>query len=345
MATYRISTRSATGRDELLSLMKEKFNIAMKEVRLNRGEFSDLKDRVKCLEEVKETQAKEIEDLKEEIKGLKDENQRKERKIEELGRERGEVADDDMTHTADMATPGAGIATAKQDEMIQILQKANKELQDEVKTLAVVIEENRQKQDQITATNANIEEKLDNTVRKNEFGNQLEHHARNVEAIANMDKEIIAFGVEEKEESDFTVRKGNDRAMVIKILKTIDSQWNENGLVDHRRIGKYTPGAKPRPLKITLGSNQQATNFIQQAKTLKDHTEMKEIGIRKSLCKTDRETLKAAVQEMKRNNNERTPEERELFFWSIRSLKATKIMKHPTQTGTEGNRQAASTYQ
>ena len=340
-----MSTRFTTGKDELLNLIKEKFSIAMKEVAHIRGELSDSIDRIKCLEENKETQAKEIEDLKVEIKSLKEVNQSKEREIEEMVRERGERDGNIVAQTTDMATPDTRTAKTEHDKKIQILQKANKDLQDEVKTLAVVIEENRQIQKQITATNANIEEKLGNTVRRNEFGNQLEHHARDVEAIANMEREIIAFGVEEKEEKDFTVRRENERMIVIKILKTIDPQWNEQGLIGLRRIGKFTPGGKPRPFRITLCSNQQATNFIQQAKTLKDHTEMKEIGIRKSLGKADRETLKASVQEMKRRNNERTVEEQATFFWSIRNLKVKQIWKYHAQTETGETRQSTSTYQ
>ena len=67
-----------------------------------------------------------------------------------------------------------------------------------------------------------------------------------------------------------------------------------------------------------------ATNFIQQAKKLKEHTQLKEVGIRKCLSKTDRDTLRESVKEMKKFNSERTIEEQDLFFWSIRNLKATK---------------------
>ena len=237
------------------------------------------------------------------------------------------------TKTTDLATPEARATVSAQDDRIQTLLKANEVLQGEVKSLSKTVEENRKIQEQIKATNVNIEAELGNTVRRNDFGNQLSHHARRVEEIANMEREIIAFSVEEKEEKNLRTRLANEREMVTKILKAMDQEWEEQGLIGHRRIGKFTPG-KPRPLKITLSTNQQATNFIQKAKMLKEHTQLKEVGIRQNLCKADREILRASVQEMKSKNNERTAEERETFFWSIRNLKAVRItIHHQTETG------------
>ena len=86
-----------------------------------------------------------------------------------------------------------------------------------------------------------------------------------------------------------------------------------------------------------------ATNFIQQAKKLKEHTQLKEVGIRRCLSKTDRDTLRESVKEMKKLNSERTLEQQDLFFWSIRNLKATKIWKH--QTRPEENKQPTNTCQ
>ena len=136
-----------------------------------------------------------------------------------------------------------------------------------------------------------------------------------------------------------------EKEVVINILKAIDETWDGEGLIEHRRVGKYTTEGNGRPLKITLSTSQMATNFIQQAKKLKDHTQLKEVGIRKCLSKTDRETLKESVKEMKERNSERSVEEQDLFFWSIRNLKATKIWKHRTQTRTEENKQPTSAYQ
>ena len=96
--------------------------------------------------------------------------------------------------------------------------------------------------------------------------------------------------------------------------------------------------------KITLGSNQLATNFIRKAKALKDHPQFKEIGIRQNLCKSDREILKTSVQEIKRLNNERTVDEQQMFFWSIRNLRAKKIWKCQSHAESGENRQPARPY-
>ena len=319
-----------------MAKFKEELEGLRTEVRFLKGEQNDLKHLVEC---------RGIE-----IEKLTEDNTNKDRKIAELEERVRQLAqnkervDTDTTLMTNLATPEEKAAVSAQNDRIQTLIKANEDLQKEVKSLSETVEENGKIQEQIKAANDNIGVELRDTVRRNDFGDHLSQHARRVEEFANMDREIIAFGVEEKEEYDFKVRKINEREMITKILKAIDQEWEEQGLIDHRRMGKFTVGGKPRPLRITLGNKQLATNFIQKAKALKEHTQFKEIGIRQSLCKADRETLKASVQEMKRNNNERTPEERELFFWSIRNLKATKIMKQ-TQTETEGNRQARNTYQ
>lgn len=323
--TTRYGEYQAKSNDEIKAKLEE----AMTEIRFMRGAHTDLKHLVEC-------QGTEIEQLKED-------NNNKERKILNLEEKVRQLTHKKETVDRDtnLETPEARAAVSAQDDRIQTLLKTNEDLQKEVKSLSETVKENGKIQEQIMAANDNIGVELGNTVRRSDFGVHLSNHARRVEEIANMDREIIAFGVEEKDEKDFNVRKTNERDMVTKILKAIDQEWGEQGLIEHRRMGKFTPEGKPRPLKITLGTKQLATNFIQKAKALKEHTQLKEIGIRQSLCKSDRETLKASVQEMKRCNNERTAEERETFFWSIRNLKATKIMKRQTQTGTgtEENRQ------
>ena len=242
-----------------------------KELKLTIGEQHDMKDRMKSLEEDKEAQADRMKSLEEDkeaqakqmesqAKMIVDLNEKlgnKDREIADLKRrlaerEETKVADTsnsiNTAENADTASHHAGAANAAQAETIQILMKAKEDLQEEVKEtktiLSVVVEENKQFKDQISATNAN-------TIRRNEFGDHLAHHARNVEEFANMDREIMAFRVEEKEEKDFKVRMTNEREMVIKILKAIDGEWDQQGLIGHRRIGKFTPGTKPRPLKIT----------------------------------------------------------------------------------------------
>ena len=312
------------------------------EIRFMRGEQTDLKHL--------------IDDQKEEINELKDANAELRKQMLEQGKKIAELDElvrkqaklletatkgpDDVIDINNLATPETRAAMSAQNEKIQTISKANEELQVEVKLLSKAIEENTQTQDEIKAKNNSIAEELGNTVRRNDFGEHLSHHARRVEEIANMDREIIAFGVEEIEEKDIKTRKINEQTIVGKILKTIDQDW-EGQSVELRRIGRFTPGGRPRPLKITLGSNQLATNFIRKAKTLKEHPQFKEIGIRQNLCKSDREILKASVQEMKRLNNERNEEDQQLFFWSIRNLRPKKIWKDQSHTESREIRQTA----
>ena len=300
--------------------MNEKMSKMEKEIKLLRGEEKERKEmaeiirkRVAILEQQDKAKDKKIEELIEVIRN-KDE---KIAKLEEKIEYKGENTNPD-TNT-----------------------KSNVELQEEIiatkTTLATMAEENRQIKNQITATNATMAEELGNTVRKNEFANQLANHARNVGEYANIDREIMAFRVQEEEEKNIKERMKKEKEIVINILKAIDGSWDGEGLIEHRRVGKYTTEGNGRPLKITLCTSQIATNFIQQAKKLKDDTQLKEVGIRK--C------LKESVKEMKERNSERSVEKQDLFFWSIRNLKATKIWKHRTQTRTEENKQPTSAYQ
>ena len=291
------------------------------EIQQLRGKEKDQDDRIEVLTIQSERYNEEIDHLKEQnkfkkerIAFLEEQNKIKEAEIMEVSKK---VEEKDEVENSELPKQYAEIL------------KSNTDLQNEIAAtklaLAEVTEENKQIQKEITTTNTNIAESLGKTVKKDEFVDQLAHHAKNVETFANLDKEIIAFGVEEEEISDWRERIKKEREMVNKILKAIDEEWDGKGLHAHRRLGRYTPGGK-RPLKITLESNEMAINFIQQAKKLKENAQLKDIGIRKCLSKQDRDTLKIEVQEMKRLNNDRSVEDQSIFFWTIRNLKATKIM-------------------
>ena len=78
-----------------------------------------------------------------------------------------------------------------------------------------------------------------------------------------------------------------------------------------------------------------ATNFIQQAKKLKEHTQLKEVGIRRCLSKTDRDTLRESVKEMKKLNSERTLEQQDLFFLVNQESEGNQNMETPNQARRE----------
>ena len=296
--------------------MNEKVNKMEKDLKLARGEEKEMKEMLGIMGE--------------RLARLEQNDKAKDKKIEEL-LEVVRNKDEEIAKLKERATnPDTNT-------------KSNEELQEEIKaaksTLETMVEENRQITTQLTATTATMAEELGNTVRKDEFANQLATHARNIGECANIDREIMAFRVQEEEEKNFNERIKKERELVTYILKEIDEAWDGQGLVEHRRIGKYTPGGNGRPLKITLINSQMATRFIQHAKKLKDHAQLKEVGIRKCLSKTDRDTLRESVNDMKKRNSERTLEDEDLFFWSIRNMKATKIWKHHTQTRSEENKQ------
>ena len=334
MPPTRSSPYRATRQNDYSS-MKEKLSEIEKELRLRRGEDRERKEN------------EEIMVMK--IKELIQESKKKDEKIKELEDriERKETAHTDTNRETDnMATSEI---TLLELPAIQTLLKSNEQLQEEIKatntTLASMAEESKQIKDEVAATQATIVGELGNTIRKNEFANQLAKNARNVGEYANIDREIMAFGVQEDNEDNYTARMKKEREVVTTILKAIDETWDGQGLIEHRRCGRYTPDGKARPLKITLGSSQMATNFVQQAKILKDNTQLKEVGIRKCLCKPDRDTLRESVQEMKKLNNERSEEERENFFWSIRNLKPTKMWIRQTQNRPEEGNQGTGLYQ
>ena len=336
-----MNTRNGTGND--YSNIKEKISKLEKELRLLRGEDSDRKEREEIMQARLANIEQEIVAKDRIIEELIQENRNKDMKITQL-EER--IQHKETTHT-DTNRETDNMATSEKSLLelptIQTLLKSNEELQEEIKatntTLATMAEESKQIKDQFTTTQATIVGELDNTIRKNEFANQLANHARNVGECAKIEREIMAFGVQEEEEKNYTIRMTKEKEKVTSILKAIDETWDGQGLIEHRRVGKYTPGSKARPLKITLSSNHMATNFILQAKKLKENTQLKEVAIRKCLCKPDRDTLRESVKEMKRLNSERSEEEQGTFFWSIRNLKPSKIWIYQTQNRPEERNQ------
>ena len=132
--------------------------------------------------------------------------------------------------------------------------------------------------------------------------------------------------MEEKVIPDRDERKCKETDEIHEILKAIDKDWNNEGLTDHYRLGRYVKNStKPRPTKIIFDNNERMFNFLIKAKNLKDSEKFTHIRAHKSLNKEDLETIKGELKVAERRNNERSEEEKNEFFWAIRGLTAKKI--------------------
>ena len=149
--------------------------------------------------------------------------------------------------------------------------------------------------------------------------------------------QLVVFGMEEKDIADRTERKDIETKEIHKILKSTDKDWDNAGLVDHYRIGRYMKNnTKPRPTKITFDSNERMFNFLTKARILKDIDEFKHIRIHKHLNREEREILKEELTIAQRENNARSDEEEKEFFWAIRGIRARKIYIHQSTTPRRG---------
>ena len=145
--------------------------------------------------------------------------------------------------------------------------------------------------------------------------------------------QLVIFGIEEKDITDRTERKDIETKDIQRILKATDNDWDNLGLVDHYRIGRYMKNnTKPRPTKITFDNNERMFNFLTKARNLKDTDEFKQIRIHKHLNREEKEILKEELTRAQRENNARSEEEEKEFFWAIRGIRARKIYIHQNTT-------------
>ena len=305
--------------------MESKMDRIEKKMEKMEKEAEEMKNEMKELKEEYEKMCKKEEENNKEIKELKGKLAEFERKEKEERDHRDEVIEKinkDMTardeiyakmieveeKTTKMATEGTipNQDTAKQT-FAEVVKTAHKQIKEEMKeTFKEMIIESKQ---------------------------SISNHARNVRAPRHTKTELVIFGIEERNIIDRTERINKQTEEIQKILKTIDKDWDNQGLTDHYRIGKYTRNnTKPRPTKIIFDTNDRMFGFLIKSKILKETEEFKHIRVHKNLNKEDLETLKGELKIAEERNNERSEEEAKEFFWAIRGITAKKIyiQQNPT---------------
>ena len=89
------------------------------------------------------------------------------------------------------------------------------------------------------------------------------------------------------------------------------------------RIGKYSEGGQ-RPLKIKFRSQSTAEEIIGRSWKLAGKDAYKNIWIKKDMTEEERAKTKELVEEAKEKNENRTEEEKNLFFWKVLDMKIRK---------------------
>jgi len=209
----------------------------------------------------------------------------------------------------------------------QIMEEAKKmtaTYADVSKVKETVNEMEKKIEQDIKTTKEEIKTQLAATIKKNEFKSHLGQHARNIANLADVNKDIVILGHEEKVVEDGIERYNEDKKLIVDILKVINPEFAEQNIIAHRRLGLFEKGKK-RPLKVTFLNKQIVTDIIKKAKVLATHEEYKKIWIRENMTKDDRVTLQKKLEEVKNKNEQRTEEEKNLFIWRVRGLQAKQI--------------------
>ena len=80
---------------------------------------------------------------------------------------------------------------------------------------------------------------MENTVNKNEFMQQLSQHAKKIANLAEVNKDILIFGLPEEETKDIVERENKEKEAVMKVLREIEPTRENNDIIAHRRVGRY----------------------------------------------------------------------------------------------------------
>ena len=112
---------------------------------------------------------------------------------------------------------------------------------------------------------------------------------------------IVIYNMPEPNEDDFEKRQNEQRKLVTELFAALGK--SEIKPKKMFRLGHYKEGdsaASPRPLKLVLGSQEEAVEIIANCKLLKDApAEIKKYSVAHDLTKTEREVIKKMVTEAK----------------------------------------------
>ena len=112
---------------------------------------------------------------------------------------------------------------------------------------------------------------------------------------------IVVYNLPEPKEDDFEKRQNEQRKKVTELFAAL----GKTGIKPKKmfRLGHFKEGdtnAAPRPLKLVLGSQEEAVEIMANCKLLKDAPEdIKKYSVTHDLTKTEREVIKQMVAEAK----------------------------------------------
>ena len=136
---------------------------------------------------------------------------------------------------------------------------------------------------------------------------------------------IIVFGMKEKKELNKAVR---DRELKEEVTKLMGIVKEENGdLIDEieefHRVGKFKEESH-RPVRIKFKFQRDAEMARARAWKLAQNEETKNIWIRKDLNEGERKELKDLKEEAKAKNDERTEDQKKVYYWRVLDMKIRK---------------------
>ena len=157
----------------------------------------------------------------------------------------------------------------------------------------------------------------------------LKSNSKLVRETVEQCRSIIIFGDREDPQKDRRVREKERADRMVKILKAMDDEnkaW-ENEIEDIQKIGSYVKdgNVKPvRPTKIRFTSEKIVKEIL--ARTWRLHGQMgyENIYVKKDLNEEERDRLVHLKREVEEENNKRTEQEKEEFFWRIKDMKRVK---------------------
>ena len=115
------------------------------------------------------------------------------------------------------------------------------------------------------------------------------------------------------------------KARVIEILKKMsdgnDSWFGE--ITGVRRLGRYVKNTS-RPIRVEFNSRKVAKEVLGCSWRLRFVADHEKIFLRQDLNKEEREKLGYMLQDVKVRNDQRSEEQKEMFFWRVRNMRIRK---------------------
>lgn len=221
----------------------------------------------------------------------------------------------------------------RNSEIMRNIAKANE-------TVEVCKEKIERSYAEIVVKEKQIQKELESVTKENKLDAEVKNVIRKNEKLirdtVDKNKSVLIFGHQEKEIKSRIERDRDELNCIRKIMKhLLGDDDTEIEIMEYRRIGKYVKG-KNRPIKITLMNSYMAETLLKNGPKLKDVEGCKSIKVRRDLSKEDRELLKSKFEEANKQNDERTEEEKESFFFRVVGLQIRKwYFKKDNQSARE----------